>query len=103
MDDITLKNYLKSEYRKYPKSIINDYISVSYSSLTTRPQSNTSSRNSTKKSVRFNPLVDVVNIESCIYSETGRKQNSHKKNKKERDGLKRKKLKELECKVCEIF
>ena len=103
MDDITLKNYLKSEYRKYPKSIINDYISVSYSSLTTRPASSASSRNSTKKSVHFNPLVDVVNIESCIYSENGRKQKSHKKNKKEKDVFKSKKRKDLECKVCEIF
>ena len=101
MDDITLKNYLKSEYRKYPKSIINDFYPSSYSSLTTRAGSNISSRDSKKKSVHFNPLVDIVNIESCRYDESGKKRKTHGKNKK--IGPKKKNLKELECKSCEIF
>ena len=102
MDDITLKNYLKNEYRKYPKSIIKDNFPVSYSSSTTRSESSLGSRNSNKKSVRFNPLVDVVNIESNIYDETGRKLKIHRKIKK--IGYKKNSEKKFECEsICEIF
>ena len=64
--DLHSKYSLKSMNRKLPKSSINESFS-NYNSNSTRDESDRSHKTKFKKSVSFNSLVKIINVESYKY------------------------------------